>query len=145
MSRARSLVGWVAVAGLLALGCQTLSGERGLGGTSWQLVEIQPADGAAVRPDEGAKYTLAFGEDGKVAARADCNRGAGSWKSDGASRLEFGAFAVTRAMCPPSSLEPRFWRDLTQVRSYALRDGRLHLSLAADAATYVFAPLASRK
>ena len=144
MSRTRQLLGRVALVGLAALACQTLSQPRGLAGTSWQLVEMKGKDGAIVRPDDGAKYTLAFAEGGKVSARADCNRGAGTWTSDGASQLTFGNFATTRAMCPPQSLEPRFWRDLSLVRSYLVKDGQLHLSLMADAATYVFAPLGAQ-
>ncbi len=141
MSGTRQLARSVALAGLVALACQSLSAPRGLAGTSWQLVEIQSVDGTTVRPDDSAKYTLAFAADGKVAARADCNRGAGTWTSDGASQLTFGNFATTRAMCPPNSLEPRFWRDLSFVRSYLLKDGRLYLSLQADGGIYVFAPL----
>jgi para-nitrobenzyl esterase len=141
MTRTRQLRRWVALAGLVALGCETLSRSRGLAGTSWQLVEIQSMDGTTLKPDDSAKYTLAFAEGGKVSARADCNRGAGTWTSDGASQLTFGTFATTRAMCPPESLEPRFWRDLAFVRSYLVKDGKLHLSLMADGGIYVFAPL----
>ena len=61
----------------------------GLGGTSWRLVKFQGGDGTVLRPDDKSKYTLAFGADGNVSARIDCNRGRGAWKSarKGAARI----------------------------------------------------------
>jgi hypothetical protein len=45
-------------------------------------------------------------------------------------------------MCPPGSLAPRLMQQLPFVRSYLLRDGRLHLSLMADGGILSWAPLA---
>ena len=45
----------------------------GLGGTSWQLVRFQGSDDKLLTPDDPAKYTIAFGTDGSVSARIDCN------------------------------------------------------------------------
>jgi heat shock protein HslJ len=56
-----------------------------LGGASWRLVKFQSSDDTTLRPDDKNKYTIAFGADGRVAVRIDCNRGAGDWKSDGRS------------------------------------------------------------
>jgi para-nitrobenzyl esterase len=95
-------------------------------------------DGSVVRPDQPGKYTLAFQPDGKASARADCNRGSGAFYPGDSGQLTFGMFAVTRAMCPEGSLEPRFWRDLALVRSYLIRDGHLYLSLMADGGIYEF-------
>jgi heat shock protein HslJ len=60
----------------------------GLGGTSWRLVKFQGSDGLTLRPDNKAKYTIAFGIDGRLSARIDCNRGRGTWKSPGPAQLE---------------------------------------------------------
>ncbi|MGH8642280.1 MAG: META domain-containing protein, partial [Burkholderiales bacterium] len=76
----------------------------GLGGTAWQLVRFQGGDDKVLVPDDRAKYTIAFGADGLVSARIDCNRGRGTWSSPGTSQLQFGPLALTRAMCPPGSL-----------------------------------------
>jgi heat shock protein HslJ len=101
------------------------------------------------RPPDPANYTLAFGTDGRAIMRLDCNRGSATWKASVATgdtpgrrsgSLEFGALASTRAICPPSSLEPRVTKALPFVRSYLLVDGRLHLSLFADGGILVFAP-----
>jgi heat shock protein HslJ len=112
----------------------------GLGGTSWRLVHFQGADGRALTPDKRDKYTIAFGTDGKVSARIDCNRGRGTWTSSGAPHLEFGPLALTRAMCPPGSLHDRMVKHWPYVRSYILKDGHLFLSLMADGGIYEFEP-----
>ncbi|HEY6509822.1 MAG TPA: META domain-containing protein [Vicinamibacterales bacterium] len=129
----------------LALSCApslaTQADTRGLGGTSWQLVQIQSMDGKTSTPDDRAKYTMAFSADGRVAMRIDCNRGSGTWKSAGPSQLEFGPLATTRAACPPGSLHDRIVTDLAYVRSYILKGGHLYLSLMADGGIYEFEPV----
>ena len=71
-----------------------------LGGTSWQLVKFEGSDDTTLTPDDRAKYTIAFGTDGRLSARIDCNRGTGTWKSSGPNQIQFGPMALTRAMCP---------------------------------------------
>jgi para-nitrobenzyl esterase len=58
-----------------------------LGGTSWQLVQFQGSDDTTLTPDDKSKYTIAFGTDGRVSARLDCNRGRGTWTSAGPHQL----------------------------------------------------------
>jgi para-nitrobenzyl esterase len=87
-----------------------------------------------------AKYTIEFGADGRFAARIDCQRGAGTWKSAGPNQLELGPMALTRAMCPPAPLNDRIPRDLSNVRSYVVKDSHLFLALMADGGIYVFEP-----
>lgn len=111
-----------------------------LGGTSWQLVKFQGGDTVLV-PDDKAKYTLAFNADGSFTARIDCNRGRGTWKSPDQGRLELGPMALTRAACPPGSLHDRIVEQLPNVKSYAMKDGRLFLSLIAKSGVYEFEPV----
>lgn len=113
----------------------------GLGGTSWRLVRFQGGDDKLLAPDDPAKYTIAFGTDGSISARIDCNRGRGTWKSSGPNQLQFGPLALTRAMCPPGSLHDRVVMDWEFVRSYLLKDGHLFLSLMADGGIYEFEPM----
>ena len=87
-----------------------------LGGTSWRLVKFQGSDDTTLTPDDKAKYTIEFGADGNVSARIDCNRGRGTWTSSGPNQLRFGPLALTRAMCPPGSLNDRIAKDLGYVR-----------------------------
>ncbi len=69
-------------------------------GTNWQLVRIASMDDSVSEPDERSHYTIRFDPDGRAAIRADCNRGNGTWKAEGA-KLAFGPIALTRAMWPP--------------------------------------------
>jgi heat shock protein HslJ len=113
----------------------------GLPGTSWQLVKFEGGDGAVLTPDDRAKYTIAFGDDGALSARIDCNRGRGSWKSSGPNQIVFGPMALTRAMCPPGSLHDQIVKQWGNIRSFVIRDGRLFLSLMADGGIYEFEPV----
>jgi para-nitrobenzyl esterase len=116
------------------------STSAGLGGTSWQLVKFQGGDGAVLTPDDKSKYTLAFGADGVVSARIDCNRARGGWKSSAPNQLEFGPMAITRAACPPGSLHDQIVKQLPHVRSYVVKNDHLFLSLMADGGIYEFEP-----
>jgi para-nitrobenzyl esterase len=116
-----------------------------LGGTSWQLVRFQGSDDKVLTPDDSAKYTIAFGTDGSVSARVDCNRGRGTWKSSGPNQLQFGPLALTRAACPPGSLHDRIVKDWEFVRSYTLKNGHLFLALMADGGIYEFEPIGGSK
>ena len=140
-------------AGILLTGCMAFPGAspagaqpKGLAATAWRLVEIQSMDDTIARPDDRSKYTMQLGEDGAVAMRLNCNRATGTWSAqagpDGTSgRFEFGPLAMTRALCPPPSLDERIAAQTSYVRSYLLKDGRLHLSLMADGGIIVWEPL----
>ena len=116
-----------------------------LPGTSWQLVKFQGSDGTTLTPDDRARYTIEFGSDGRLSARIDCNRGQGTWSSNGPSQLEFGPLALTRAQCPPGSLHDQIVRQWGYVRSFVIRNGHLYLALMADGGIYEFEPAPSRQ
>jgi para-nitrobenzyl esterase len=133
---------WLAAL-VLASACARLpSTSEGLAGTSWQLVKFRGGDGKVLTP-VGEKYTLEFGADGRVNARVACNRGTGAFQTDGKGQIEFGPMAVTRAMCPPGSMDmhDHVLKQLPHVRSYVMKDGHLFLSLMADGGTFELAPL----
>ena len=115
----------------------------GLSGTTWQLVRFRGGDGTELTPDVRSKYTIAFGTDGRLTARIDCNRGTGTWRSAGPNQLELGPLALTRMACPPGSLHDRIVRQWPYVRSYTMRNGHLFLSLMADGGIYEFEPMSS--
>jgi heat shock protein HslJ len=117
-------------------------------GTRWKLREIQSADDTigTTRPEDPTLYTLTFNDDGSLAMRLNCNRGFGPWKAtpsatDTSGSITIGPLGVTRALCPPPSLDERIARDMDRVRGYFLRDGLLSLSLMADAGTYIWEPM----
>jgi putative lipoprotein len=140
------VVSSLAVTFLLSLGsgarAQTTpqTGAAALAGTSWRLVKFEGGDGTTLTPDDRSKYTVTFAADGRVSARVDCNRGAGTWTSSGPNQLQFGPLALTRAMCPPVPLNDRITKDWQYVRSYTMKDGHLFLSLMADGGIYEFEP-----
>lgn len=119
-----------------------------LDGTSWRLARLESPDAAAVvlRPDDSQRFTLSFGQDGRIAARLDCNRAGGAWKAVPGDAhgggLRIGPLAMTRAMCPPDPIGQRLPRDLENVIHYRLQDGRLHTSLPAGAGVYVWETIA---
>lgn len=117
------------------------NGSPALAGTSWQLVKIQSSDGQTLIPDDKSKYTIAFGHDGRVSARLDCNRGSSTWKSKEPGQVEFGPMALTRMMCPTGSLDTRIARDWTAIRSYIAKDRHIFFTLMADGGIYEFEPL----
>jgi heat shock protein HslJ len=122
-----------------------------LAGTNWRLVEVQSMDDAQgpTRPADRNLYTMSLAADGSASFRFDCNRGTGSWSSapsadPNSGSLTFSPLATTKALCPPPSLGERVERDMSFVRSYMLRGGKLNLSLMADGGIYVWEPAEAR-
>lgn len=116
-----------------------------LAGTSWRLVRFEGGDDTVLKPDDPSKYTIELAAGGQLTARIDCNRGRGTWKSAGASQIEFGPMALTRAQCPPGSLHDQIVKQWGNIRSYVIRDGHLFLALMADGGIYEFEPIAGSK
>ncbi len=101
-------------------------------GTRWRLVEIQSMDDAigTARTSNRDLYTMDLNADATVAMRLNCNRGRGQWAAKpvgngGEGSFRIGPLAMTRAQCPPPSLDARIARDMEFVRSFLLKDGRL--------------------
>jgi len=132
---------------LLMLSACAVSGptavSSGIAGSAWELVEFQSMDDAqgTTRPGPGQRYSVQFGADGTASFQLNCNRGAARWTAvpaQGAHEgtLRFGSVALTRAFCPPPSLDTRLAQHLEFVRSYMIRDGIMSMSLMADGGTY---------
>ena len=111
-----------------------------LQGTAWRLVRFRGGDDTILTPDDSSKYTIEFGAGGRLAARIDCNRGSGSWKTTSAGQVELGPLALTRAKCPEGSLHDRIVKQWSGIRSFLVKDGHLFLVLMADGGTYEFEP-----
>jgi heat shock protein HslJ len=108
-----------------------------LQGRTWELVRIRFGDDSVLTPPEPSRYTLRLDPAGRAEVGADCNRAGGSYTLDG-PRLGFGPLASTRAACPPGSLSDKYLQQLGLVRSWLVRDGRLHLATLADGAILEF-------
>lgn len=116
------------------------AGSGPLAGTSWQLVRFQGGNDTTLTPDDRSKYTIAFGADGQVSARIDCNRGRGTWRLSGVSQVALGPLALTRARCPAGSMHDQIVKQWPFIRTYLLREGHLFLLLMADGGAYEFEP-----
>lgn len=146
------LNGLVALTGAVVISAIAVPGalaqeEQILGDTSWRLVKFQSMDDAigTVRPDDPALYTMRLNGDGSVTMRLNCNRAMGTWSAEpgeqgDSGRFQFGPLAMTRALCPPPSMDERIAAHSEYIRTYLLKDGRLYLSLMADAGIYVWEP-----
>jgi heat shock protein HslJ len=104
---------------------------------TWEWVEFTtPVEQMDI--DAPDHYTIRFGSDGKVALRADCNRGMGKYSVTADRKLALKPFALSRAMCPKGSLSDRFAREVGRATSWFLKDGDLFLELPVDSGTLRF-------
>ena len=126
-------------------GGQNPSGANELAGTSWKLVRLQTGDETTRVPDDGSKYTITFGSNGRVSARVDCNRGSSTWKSGRANELQFGSWSMTRAKCSPGSLHDQIVTEGANVRSYSIKNGHLFLSGMSAGGFYELEPLTTQR
>lgn len=137
---------WAAV--MLLSGCVASSSaskqSESLAGSSWTLTAFRQGagDAADVRPARPDQYRLSFQADGRLLAQVDCRRGSGTWQATPAGSgggLRLGPMALTRMMCPPDSLAQRLPQDVEALQSYRIVNGQLHLELAGNAGTYIWA------
>jgi heat shock protein HslJ len=111
--------------------------QPSLVGPVWTLSEYRPAGGGPpIRPAESEIYQLGFQEGGRLTARLSCNRGTGRWAAKNGraatGSITIGPIAATMRGCLPGNLD-RLAADLDRVRAYAIKAGRLHLTIAPDA------------
>ena len=142
------------VCALLIIACISCSSRQAesaagtLAGTNWRLVAFQSNDDRIGRvvPDNPARYTMSLGADGRVSMQLNCNRAQGSWTAAPANETSgsfaFGPLAMTRAYCPPPSMDTQIARDAEFVRTFLIRNGHLFLDLYADGGTYEWEPIA---
>jgi len=112
-------------------------GDALLTGTVWSWRETVMSDDKRIRSDAPERYTLLFQPGGAVTMRADCNRGSGSYTMNGGA-LSFGPMAMTRAMCPPGSLDGEFTKQLGNVSGQLFKGDELVLTLKADSGSMHF-------
>ena len=79
-------------------------------------------------PSDPSHYTVTFNPDGTINIRADCNRGGGTFSTEG-KRISIEVTHTTRAMCPPESLEQTFIKDLDASNIFFFSDGNLYIDL----------------
>jgi heat shock protein HslJ len=137
------------IALLLLAACDTPPPANDVAPTgSWRLVELlsaSPSIGNA-RPDDPAKYEMTLANDGSVSLRLDCNRANGRWVWSATGPAEgeivFTTLAMTRAACPPGSLDTRIAHELDSVRRYEIKGNQLTLPVMTDGGSQVWSRVA---
>jgi heat shock protein HslJ len=138
--------GWLVV-GMASVAMAAKPHVSDLTGTSWRLVEFKGSDNTVLKPKDRNKYTVVFGDGGRLSVVVDCNQGHGTWGSDGPGHVTFGALGLTMMECPEdgAKLDGNLETQWENVTSYAVKGGHLFLSLKTDAGTYEFERLPGRK
>lgn len=114
-------------------------GENSLVGITWQWVETVYGDDSMVTVADPTRYTLTFMDDGSLAAQVDCNRGMGSFTTDGSS-LTIGPLATTRMACPEDSQANVFLQDLERTATFVFDGPNLVLNMMLDSGNIYFEP-----
>jgi heat shock protein HslJ len=116
-----------------------------LAGTRWQLVTIESMNDRQTiyRVPDPQRYTLSFGRDGRAAFQLDCNQASAPWTGGLGSSgdLKFGDLTMTRAACPPPSLDRTIARGLSDVHEFMITRGQLTMSLRVEGGAYIWAPV----
>jgi heat shock protein HslJ len=104
-----------------------------LTGPSWQLTlahEQNPPADTVIAPEDQARYTITFAEDGTAAIKADCNDVTATFESAARGDLSITPGASTMAMCPEDSLGTQFVTWLGGASSYGSGAGKLTIYIA---------------
>ena len=95
----------------------TLTGPSVLTGALWKLEAVATAADGTTTTVDSERYTVEFGEEGRLLARADCNVCAATY--EGRSRsLSVGSLACTRAFCGAESRGDDYVAILEEARLY---------------------------
>lgn len=113
------------------------AGDALLTGALWSWEGTTMNDGTRITRPATGRYTLLFQPGGAVAVQADCNRGSGTYLLSGGS-LSFGPIAMTRAMCPPGSMDTEFLKGLALVSGQLFRGNDLVLTLKGSSGSMIF-------
>jgi para-nitrobenzyl esterase len=136
----------IGAAMLLTAGCASTRdaapdpAEQKLTDTAWLLTKFVGGDGNEILPGVPDSIDVRFNEGGSLAVRLNCNRGRGQWESRARAEIVLSPLAVTRAACRDGANEEWFLKRWPFVRSYVIREGRLHLAIMADGGIFEFKP-----
>ena len=111
--------------------------EEKIIGTVWKWQQTLYSNDTQAQPANSADYTLTLLQDGQLSIRADCNVGGGVYTLSG-QRISLEIRRMTRAACPPGSLDSPYIRDLHAAALYFTKDQSLYLDLKYDTGTMRF-------
>ncbi len=107
--------------------------------TPWAWAShLDQAAGTTQIPDP-QNYVVAFGADGTIQVKADCNVATGSYTAVGNS-LSIALGPTTLAICADGSRSEQFVTLLGGAANYQISNGQLRIDLFADAGNLTFIP-----
>lgn len=96
--------------------------------TIWNWQSLRNSNGLTIVKNSD-KFTLEFAPDGKISLRTDCNRGGGTYKTNG-ENLNFSPIFSTKMGCPAGSMESVYFSNLQTAKSYKVQNGSLQIKLS---------------
>lgn len=99
----------------------------------WHLAAFQRPGGEEETVAPEPPYTIQFGENGRIAGQAHCNRHMGKYELKPAGSITLTAGASTLMMCIGDSIADEFLKTLGTVTNYETRDEKLILSSGSGA------------
>jgi heat shock protein HslJ len=116
-------------------------------GTRWSLVQIADPKAGVIKPSDPMAYIMELQGGRRLAMQLDCNRASGHWEArstgPAGGTISMAAPALTRALCPPGSLDTRIAGEIELARSYALEGETLTLTLEGNRGVYTWRRLAA--
>jgi heat shock protein HslJ len=104
---------------------------------TWEWFRYEGMDDSILSVENPSRYLLTLERDGTASGLADVNRFRGTFSTNG-SALTFSSFVTTKVGVPSNSLHNRYLGSLSDVTSWVVRGGQLHLALKVDAGMMVF-------
>ncbi len=111
--------------------------EPSLTGVIWQWTNFTDPEQGALPIDSPENYLIEFTPEGRVAIKADCNNGNGTYIVDEGS-MDIAIGAMTLALCEPDSLSDQYVNYLGEVVAYTFDGSDLLLDLPDGAGTLRF-------
>ena len=101
----------------------------------WHLRSMAKPDGIIQAVGDPSLFTLTLTDDGKVAARVDCNRASGGYSISG-NTVSIGPLASTKAYCGTASLDSQFLALLGGETTVTASGATLQLSSSRGTLTF---------
>jgi heat shock protein HslJ len=104
--------------------------------TVWRWQSSESATGK-ITVDKPENYQLEFKAEGKIAVKADCNGGGGSYATE-SNNISFMRIFTTKMFCGEKSLDNRFLRGLESARSFRIKGNNLSIGSEGENGTMRF-------
>ncbi len=115
-----------------------VEGQGNITSNTWVWEETLLNDGSVVSPKKEGVFTLAFGQEGRVSGKTDCNSFSGLYTAGANKAISYGQFAATKMFCEGSQ-EAAFMQMVSDSDHYIFdADGNLVLLLKFDSGSVIF-------